>query len=107
MEVRGWNRDSSPSTVIVDISQCERLGKFLLSKAPGPKCDIDAELDRMDGMLMGQLFYQWNDDFGHVEMRGVNDSGDDPGVSMTMIQCKIFHAWLGNVIRKHSETLNG
>lgn len=98
--------EGDEANVIVDVSQCERLGRFLLSKAPGPKCDIDAEIFGPEIVLSQWMRCEWDDVAGRAEITTDDPEGDVQVARLTMVSCKILHTWLGNVIRKHSEASN-
>lgn len=103
--IYGSNEDGEQRGIVVDVSQFERLGKFLLSKSPGLKCDIDAELDG-DFAGTDNLMCKWNDEEKHATIFGDDCSGEMNAIQFSILSCKLLHAWLGNVIRKHGETSN-
>ena len=100
--IYGSNEDGEQRGIVVGVSQFERLGKFLLSKAPGPKCDIDAELAN-ESADTSNLSCKWDEAIERALVFADDSRGDLQELSLSMLACKLLHAWLGNVIRKHSD----
>jgi hypothetical protein len=100
--IYGSNEDGEQRGIVVDASQFERLGKFLLSKSPVPMCDIDAVLD-CDSLDANNVSCKWDDENGLAMIFGDDDRGELNVIALSILSCKLLHAWLGNVIRKHSD----